>query len=717
MAELIGNVEQINCDRETWAAFRLREDGGGLYSCSGKIVGITLNTRLKLTGNFITHPIYGEQFHFSSYELLVGNSLSDIERYLTSNAISGVGEKLALRIIDAFGTETLDVIRNDPKRLAQVKGISKKKAEKIHESEANSQVYQTLLSYANLTPRQAIVLYEHYQEKTVNIIKKHPYQIIFDVDGFGFKTVDRIAQKNGVKDNDPDRLAAAITYCLLKIGDDGHCYTTLPRLETALADLLPNVSMKEIANALAKEIVNNRVIQEGSNIYAKRLYNAEENISQAIALLLTKPCKSAKKSMIENVISDYEFEHNITLEIQQKNAVFAALQNNISVITGGPGTGKSSILDVIVRAWTEFCKASEPEECICMCAPTGKAARRMADITRCPSETAQKMTMKWVQGKEDDKSDFYKNKLLIVDESSMIDIYLAERIMDMVINNDMRVVFVGDTYQLPPIGPGNFFKDLCDSVCIPSVTLRLCFRQHGTIAVNAKRINEGVKFAALNFEDKSCRFEYADKNEAHSAVVKEYLALVEKYGVKEVSCIVPMRKKGRSHTSSEDLNETIRAALNPPTCLIENEKFRFRVGDRVMQTTNDYDRDVFNGDCGIVAEIDDINETVKVHFDNGKKVDYNLIQCSELIFAYAITVHRSQGSEYKGVVIAHNREHSIMLERNLLYTAITRAKEEVVIVGEPAAINIATSKMSSHERMRALKKKIGQELVIARRLL
>jgi len=711
MAILIGEITHIVCAKESWAAFKLREEHGGTYSCSGKIIGVTLNTRMKLEGEFITHPIYGEQFNFTSYELLVGGSLSDIERYLTSNAISGIGEKLAHRIIEAFGTDTIDVIRNDPEKLATVKGISKKKAQKIHESEANSQVFQILLSYANLTPKQAITLYEHYKENTVKIIKKTPYKIIFDVDGFGFKTVDKIARKNGVKENDPDRLAAAITYCLVKIGDDGHCYTTLPRLQSALEDLLPNVSMEEIANALAKEIANERVIQEGSNIYAKRLYDAELYISESIASLLSKPCKAAKKTLIDDVISDFEDDTGFHLEEQQKNAVYAALQNNIAVITGGPGTGKSSILNVIVKAWTSFKNKDKPEECVCLCAPTGKAARRAADLTHCPAETAQKMTLKWVQNKDDS---FYKGKLLIVDESSMIDIYLAHRIMEMVVTNNMRVVFVGDTYQLPPIGPGNFFKDLCDSVCVPSVTLRLCFRQHGTIAINAKRINEGAKFASLNFEDITCRFKFAEKDDAREAVISEYLALVDEYGVQNVSCIVPMRKKGRSHTASEDLNEIIRAKLNPPTMLTENEKIKFRVGDRVMQTTNDYDRDVFNGDCGVVWEIDDFNEVVSVLLDNGKVIEYNYLQCSELIFAYAITVHRSQGSEYKGVVIAHNREHSIMLERNLLYTAITRAKEKVVIVGEPAAINIATSKMSSHERMRALKKKIGEELVRAK---
>lgn len=708
MAVLIGEITHINCAKESWAAFRLREDCGASYSCSGKIIGVTQNTRMKLEGEFINHPIYGEQFNFTSYELLVGNSLEDIKRYLTSSAISGIGEKLALRIIEEFGTDTIDVIRNDPKRLASVKGISKKKAEKIHESEANSQVFQILLSYANLTPRQAITLYEHYKENTVKIIKKTPYKIIFDVDGFGFKTVDKIARKNGVTENDPDRLAAAITYCLVKIGDDGHCYTTIPRLQSSLEDLLPNVSMEEIANALAKEIANERVIQEGTNVYAKRLYDAELSISKSIAKLLSKPCKAAKKSLVDDVIADFEDETGFRLEEQQKNAVYTVLQNNIAVITGGPGTGKSSILNVIVKAWAEFKNKGTPEECVCLCAPTGKAARRAADLTKCPAETAQKMTMKWVQNKDDP---FYKDKLLIVDESSMIDIYLAHRIMEMVEKNNMRVVFVGDTYQLPPIGPGNFFKDLCDSVCVPSVTLRLCFRQHGTIAINAKRINEGAKFAALNFEDNSCRFRLAEKEDAREAVISEYLALVDEYGVQNVSCIVPMRKKGRSHTASEDLNEIIRAKLNPPTTFGENEKVKFRVGDRVMQTTNDYDRDVFNGDCGVVWEIDDLNEVVSVLLDNGKVIEYNYIQCSELIFAYAITVHRSQGSEYKGIVIAHNREHSIMLERNLLYTAITRAKEKVVIVGEPAAINIATSKMSSHERMRALKKKIGEQLV------
>lgn len=713
--DIIGSVEKIFFQSESWSAFRIRTDDDEVISCSGVIIGLVLNMRLKLSGEYKIHPKYGEQFSFDSYEVLVGNSLTDIERYLTSSAISGIGPKLAQKIIEEFGTSTIDIIRNHPEKLSEIRGISKKKAQSIHESEANSQVFQVLLSYAELTPRQALTLYEHYKEKTISIVKNTPYMIIHELPGFGFKTVDKIALKNGTPYDSPDRIAAAITFCLTSIGDLGHCFTTIPRLETTLAEFLPKVDVSKIATVLADEISSNRVIQDGMNIYSSLLYNCEKSSADNIAKLLTTEGIKVPSDVVNAAIKNMENRTGFTLEMHQRNAILAALQNNLTVITGGPGTGKSSIIQAIVDGWIlNKPKGTPLDDCVKLCAPTGKAARRMADLSNCKAETIQKLVLRWEKSCEvgyDGNLDL-RNCLLIVDESSMIDIYLASKILKMATENKMKVVFIGDTHQLPPIGPGNFFKDLCDSPCVPSITLRLCFRQQGTIAINAKRINEGVNYSALNFDDPSFQFIPALKEVARERVIDAYFSLAKEYGLANVSCIVPMRKKGKSQTSSDDLNEIIRERVNP---YVEGtpslQGVNLRIGDRVMQTVNDYNRDVYNGDCGFVETIDTFNSYVYVKFDSGKTVEYSAIQCNELIFAYAITVHRAQGSEYSGVVIAHNREHAFMLERNLLYTAVTRAKKKVLLVGEPAAINMATHKMSSHERMRALNKRIGASLV------
>lgn len=724
MNSISGEIVKVFALKDTWAAFKLKRDdiivsdpfnffdGETYTSCSGPLIGAVEGMKVKLMGEFQNHPKYGEQFILESFEILVGSNINDIERYLTSSAISGIGEELAKRIIAKFGTSTIDIIHNDYLRLTEVDGIGKKTAVRIHDSEANSQVFQVLLSYANVTPRQALTLYEHYKEDTINIIKKKPYTIVRDIPGFAFKTVDKIALKNGTDKLAPERIGAAITFCLNEIGDTGHCYTTIYQLEAALKDLISEVPNELLAQVLANEIYAGNVIQEDMAIYSKELYMAEDETAKNTAKLLTSHCKAVPVKTIEKSIENLEFEYGFLLEKHQKDAIYAALSNNLTVITGGPGTGKSTIIKAIVDAWTEF---SNDESSVHLCAPTGKASRRMADLTKREAETVHKIINKAIFNKNKEEANAYKDgikgHLMIVDECSMLDIYLANKILYLAVNCNLRLVLIGDTDQLPPIGPGNFFKDMCDSPCVPSITLKLCHRQRGTIAINAQRINNGVGFAALNLDDKSFRFVNATKDKARDAVINSYLSLVAQYGLVNVSCIVPMRKKGRSHTAADDLNEIIRERVNPEKPLdIKLEGVSFRIGDRVMQTQNDYERDVYNGDCGVVKEIREFDKILVVKMDAGKEVEYTVSQCSDLVLAYAITVHKSQGSEYKAIVVAHNREHAFMLERNLLYTAVTRAKDAVILVGEPSAINMATHKISSFERMRKLKLRIGTEI-------
>lgn len=705
MEHLEGQIGRIFFSSNTWSSFSL-ETEGEIIHCSGNVTGIVEEMNIAVNGEYTIHPKYGKQFKVETYEILFSSNTADIYRYLTSNIVNGIGPTLADKLIKQYGNETIDIIKEHPERLVEIKGISEKKALKIHESVINSQLFQILLSYADITPRKAVTLYEKYGTETIKVLKENPYKIIYDIRGFGFKIVDKIALSNGIKKDSPERIAAAITFILSEIGNEGHCYTTIYSLEERIKELLVGIEMKKITDVMVKEITDGNIILEENAVYGKALYDAECGVARNIVELMNSEKHPVSKQNVVDSIEEVEFDMGIEFERLQRLAVESALNNKVSVITGGPGTGKSTIIKAIVYAWLKSYKGDidDANDYVILCAPTGKASRRMAELTGCEATTIQK----FIVNKD---SNICDNKLIIIDESSMIDIYLAQSIMKMAVKYDMHLVFVGDTHQLPPIGPGNFFKDLVDSPCVPTVELKMCHRQKGTIAVNSNRINEGAGYAALNFDDPSFQFIYAEKEDARDTVVKEYLKLVELYGITNVACIVPMRQTGKSHTSANDLNKIIRDIANPQ----ENRESQFdgvyfRIGDRVMQTENDYVLNIFNGDCGVVIDIDTDENALVVEMDIGDIVTIPKNKVASLTLAYALTVHKSQGSEYKGVVVAINREHSFMLQRNLLYTAVTRAKAKVVLVGEPQAVNIATHKLPSVERMRKLKFRIGYEV-------
>jgi exodeoxyribonuclease V alpha subunit len=413
---------------------------------------------------------------------------------------------------------------------------------------------------------------------------------------------------------------------------------------------------------------------------------------------------------IESAIWEMELSEGFELEKMQKQAVFCAIKNRVSVITGGPGTGKSTITKAIVKAWMkQYAPHTDPNAHVVMCAPTGRAARRAAELSGVNGETIQRILARHAY------EDALDTKLFILDEASMLDIRLASQLINLVKDKHF-LVLIGDVDQLPPIGPGHFFRDCVQSAFIPTVQLTLSHRQKGKIAVNANRVNMGEGFHALNIDDPSFQFVYARKDTAQQEVVRQYLALLEKgYSVQDVCCVVPMRKKGKSCTAADELNPIIRDAVNPPPADLPND-FRdedLRPGDRVMNTENDYNRQVFNGDCGIVDSVDSTTGAITVLMDDGRYVDFSKNCASFLILAYVTTVHKAQGSEYKAVVVVQNVEHMHMLQRNLLYTALTRAKDELVLIGEPRAIDMAVGKIPALERNTCLKERIKTLVVKA----
>jgi len=710
MMSIKGKIIRIRASKGAWASCVITTDEGKDLNCAGTLPGITEGMRVTLTGDYTNHPKYGLQFSVTQCEIEIAYTREYAERYLKSGAVRGIGPETASKIVAKFGDDTMRIFEDGEfEKLTQVDGIGPVTAKKIKQSYNENSAYRKLLGYANLSLAKADALYRVYEEKALDVIKNTPYKIVYEVEGFGFKTVDEIALKNGWREDHPDRIAAAISYLLTKIGDEGHCYCSVEGLEENLNALIPTIDNEQRSEIIYEEIENNHiVIEDDGAVYSKRLFEAEDNIARNIAKMLKENFGELSQRKIDRAIQQMEEEVGFELEYHQKEAVSVSLKNRVSIITGGPGTGKSTIINAIVKGWlSNYPKYIDPLECIVLCAPTGKASRRMSEVTGLFAETVQRILVKQKNGDEK-----IENKLIIVDESSMLDILLADALVKLAERGNNRIVFIGDVNQLPPIGPGNFFRDLVESPCVPSITLQLCHRQSGTIATNAKRINDGSGFQALNFNDPSCSFIFADRDKARQTVIDAYLELLEKYGLRDTCVIVPMRKSGRSQTSADDLNVLLREEVNPiMEDTVEMEGCKFRVGDRVMVTANDYDKGIFNGDCGIVYSLDPDNGILLLEMDDRRIIELTAPGIRSLTFAYAITCHKAQGSEYKGVVIAHNREHAFMLQRNLLYTAITRAKKEVIIVGEPTALNLAMKKIPSFSRQTKLKIRLAKYTV------
>lgn len=707
-----GTIDKIRYANNGFAVVIITDDDGKSHCLSGRIYDPEVGRRIMAEGEFVVHPKFGPQFSVIHSTVTIPKNRASVIQYLSSGLIKGVGIIMANRIVDKFGVNVIEeIIEKDPEKLTEIPGISSRKAKEIAKCHSQNFAFQELAAM-NLSVSQIRKLFDQYETKAVDIVKNNPYKIIYDVDGFSFKTVDRIALSNGTPHDDPKRVSAAITFCLLEIGNQGHCWSHVESLAGMIEELLPDVTSDKIVKQISADFESGKIVADGDKVYAKSIYMAERNTAKCIAKMLKVDKQMAlsderpiSPTRIKYAIEKMEDEMGIELEAQQKQAVFDAFSHRFSVITGGPGTGKSTITRAIVSAWmSQYPTGTDPKDHIVLCAPTGRASRRMAEVTGVHAETIQRI----LKREEIRSSESMEPKLVILDEASMLDIKIASQLMKYVVERDY-LVLVGDVDQLPPIGPGSFFRDCVQSPLVPTSRLSLSYRQHGAIAVNAKRINDGMGFHALNLNDKTFRFVEADKYQVQQATIAEYINLINRgYQLKDICCIVPIRKSGKSQTAADDLNVILRSILNPPPDERPKDfnEDKLRVGDRVMSTENDYDLNVFNGDCGTVIAVDYETDTVTVKMDNDDVVDFNRLKASVLNFAYAMTVHKSQGSEFKAAVIVQSMEHYYMLQRNLLYTAATRAKNEEVIVGERRAIDVAVSKIPSLERNSSLKEAI-----------
>ena len=665
------------------------------FTAVGYELPMTNAVKLILEGDW-EETKYGMQFLVEQWREIIPETESGIYNYLSSGLLKGIGARTAAEIVATFGVNTLNVIERHPEKLLRIRGITKEKLEDIKESYAESRTLRnimTLLAPFKLTPKAALRIYKHLGPTSLEILQKSPYSLC-RIPGFGFARVDAIMQKNDCDLHDPMRVQGALFCALDNAGNDGgHLFMEKEKLIEAATSLLngkipvPGLRVKreEIENVLNSMILEGMVVSAKDNIYHPRVFAHEDTVAKIIStILIEKPPQEYIQPILEKVKADFQ----IRLSEKQEVAVNEAFRNNLSIITGSPGTGKTTVLKTILEVYRRL----HPEGKIRLMAPTGRASRNMAESTG----YKEAKTMHNILGlisEEDDEEEKDRNiqlnaDLIIVDEFSMVDMWLAYKFFSQV-KKGTKLVLVGDPDQLPSVRPGNVFREMIASGIIPVTVLDQIFRQSkdSFIAHNAKIINRGE--TTLYYGD-DFQFINAKTQEETAMIIMElYCQEAYEHGVENVQILSPFRHKGDA--SSDTMNATLREIINPFTS--DEDEIRiggtnFRVGDRIMQNKNT--EKVSNGDLGFIRGVDNGPEKcIEVDFGEDRKLKYRAEDMSKLELAYATTIHKAMGSEYKIVLMPLLKSHNIMLSRNLLYTGITRAKKRVILVGQKPALFMA----------------------------
>ena len=673
-----------------------------------KAVGYCLptaeNLRYNMQGRWNTNTKHGVQFEVESYDEVLVPTKEGVIGYLASGQIKGIGQKTAEKIYDLFGIKALDVLDSEPEKLLQIKGITPKKLQKIRESYLMNRGARDIIAFLaphGITPRQALKFYEEYAEHTMDTVKNHPYRLC-ELSGVGFLTADKIAASMGFDKLSTERVDEGLLYTLTEAESYGHlCLEKHAFLKAALKLLdTPELTTRMAANRAACLVESGQLTTYDQYVYRAKTAHTESCLAQRIQQFLRAKTKGCTN--LETELDGAEKRLNLSFAPEQRQAVKMALTQGLSVITGGPGTGKT----MIQKAILDIYHRQNPDGMICCCAPTGRAARRMEQATNHPASTIHKALN--LMADEDgnfNEPELVDADLILVDEVSMLDLYLANYLLE-AIRLGAQVVLIGDSDQLPSVGPGAVLSEIIASGKVPVARLDKVFRQQAgsRIAVNAKAIRKGVR--NLEFGDD---FQFVDSPDiAASAdkVVTLYMQEVKKYGLDNVALLTPYRKK--TETGANALNLRLRDLVNPPAPgkpEAAHGKRVFRVGDRVMQTKNL--GEVNNGDVGYIKDIfrDTDGITIRVNF-GGREMEYDSTQLPMLDLGYASTVHKSQGSEYQSVIVNLQRSHYIMLTRPLVYTAITRGKSRVILVGEKGALYTAISRTDAEKRGTCLAKRI-----------
>lgn len=694
-----------------------------LVTMVGVFPQVAVGARVRARGQLEVDRNHGEQLRATSVTELAPTTLAGIEKYLGSGLIKGIGEVTAQRIVEKFGLDTLKVLDEQPHRLREVSGLGRTRADSLVAAWQEQRAIRDVMIFLQAHGASAMLatrIFKRYGPKAVTIISGNPYRLAIDVWGVGFRTADRIAASMGIGRDSLERMQAALLQALRDATDNGHCFAVAEDLTGRAARLLstddqdaetpsPEIGTR-LDEALAAIVRSGYVVAErpgtldrasadelrGAAIYDIGMHEAEVRLSARLGSL-ARARKDDLRGFAEAVAA-FEKDSGTVLADEQREAVENAARCPLLVVTGGPGVGKTTIVKAILSVFDRAKVVTR------LAAPTGRAAKRMSEATGREAATLHRL-LEFEPKKNAFKRDA-KNPLdagaIIVDESSMVDVWMADALTQ-AIADGARLVLVGDVDQLPSVGPGSFLRDAIDSGVVPCVRLVKIFRQaeKSLIVQNAHRINAGEAPVVPEAGDTSSDFFVVEKRDAEEArrVILELVTsrIPRRFGLDPVRDIQVLTPMNRGPAGTVILNEELQAALNPTGPSITRGKTRFRVGDKVMQLRNDYDRNVWNGDVGIVATVDEEEETLVVRFADGsssseaREVPYEGASLDELALAYASTIHKSQGSEYPAVVIPFLTTHFVMLSKNLLYTAVTRGKRLVVLVADPRALRIALS--------------------------
>ena len=697
-----------------------------LVTVIGNLLDVNVGSVLLIDGNWKVDSKYGRQFVAESWEETLPATVFGIEKYLGSGLIKGVGPKFAKRIVGLFGTDTMDVIECDISRLKEVEGIGEKRIRQIHESwERQKEIKNVMLFLQDhgVSTSFAAKIYRQYGNDSIAKVKENPFRLADDIWGIGFKTADSIAEKLGIGKEAFVRLRSGIMYTLSSLADEGHVYAykgQLIKRATELLEAEESSIVMTLDQMLAdKDVISEPVSEEkGDAIYLPPFYYAEVGVAAKIRKLLQNPAQdrlwtslmeARKRTGNTDLSIDVKkIEAKIGMEYDeiQADAIRQAAVSKIMILTGGPGTGKTTTTKGIISAYQSFGLK------ILLAAPTGRAAKRMTETTGLEAKTIHRLLeCKPPEGYQKNEENLLEGDVLIVDECSMIDLVLMNSLLK-AIPAGMRVVLVGDIDQLPSVGAGNVLRDLIDSGVVPVIRLTRIFRQAQTsrIIMNAHRINEGQMPDLSN--GKETDFFFTTKEDPEEAV-REIVSLVQhklsryyRTPSSQIQVLTPMQK---GVVGATNLNLALQEALNPQGDGLRRSGFIFRRDDKVMQIRNNYDKEVFNGDIGIIESVDLQNRTLKVNFDQ-HVVEYESSELDELVHAYATTIHKAQGSEYPIVVMPVLMNHYVMLQRNLIYTGITRAKKILVMVGTRKALACAVRNVTVDRRNTLLKERLQQSV-------
>ena len=705
-------------------------------TCVGTFPAITQGAAIEASGNYTTHPVYGKQFQIASYVEKMPEDALAMERYLGSGAIKGIGAALAARIVRRFGDDTMRIVEEEPERLAEIKGISEKKAMEIAEQmteKADMRRAMIFLQKYGISLNLGVKIYQKYGQTVYGVLQENPYRLAEDISGVGFRIADEIASRIGIHTDSDYRIRSGMLYTLLQASGEGHIYLPKEELFSRASGLL-GVDSSYMEKHLMDMVVDRKLIlketEDGAVVYPTRYYYLELNSARMLCELNIL-CPEDEEMMAKR-INRIEKETGTRLDEMQKQAVAAAASHGLFILTGGPGTGKTTTINAIIRYFEE-----EGAE-LRLAAPTGRAAKRMTEATGYEAQTIHRLLE--LNGMPEEEQEgravhFDRNSenpleadVIIIDEMSMVDIALMHSLL-LAVTAGTRLILVGDENQLPSVGPGNVLRDIIRSGCFPVVELKKIFRQasESDIVVNAHKINRGEQ---VTINNKSRDFFFLKRYDA-DIIIRVVIALIQEKLPRyvdakpyEIQVLTPMRK---GLLGVERLNQILQRYLNPPD---EKKKEKeigqrlFREGDKVMQVKNNYQLEweilgrykipvdkgvgVFNGDTGIMTEINEFAETATVEFEDGRQAEYSFKQLEELELAYAVTIHKSQGSEYPAVILPILSGPRMLMNRNLLYTAVTRARKCVTVVGSETTFAEMIRNEKQQQRYSSLDRRIRE---------